>query len=109
MPKKSPVKRTMNPLYAHIWERSIEYSKIAQVSGLSTNRIARIASGRVESSPEERAALARALNEDVDALFPSAAWADLTQEKAVQSRLSAWISSGEGALFCRRLAEVIQG
>jgi len=109
MPKKGSEKKIMNPLFAHLWQENIAYDQLAQVSGLSLSRIARLCSGRHEASPEERLSLARALNVDVDVLFPQAAWSDLTQEQATQARLSAWISSGEGALFCRRLAEVIGG
>ena len=109
MPKKGREKKIMNGLFCHLWEKNIAYSQLARVSGLSPSRIARLTTGRYQTSPEERQALARALNVDQEILFPTCAWADLTAEQAVQTRLSAWISSGEGALFCRRLAEVISG
>jgi len=107
MPKRPSKKRQFTELKKFVWEHGLVLKEIEQVTGIGTSRLNWLCIGRAEATPAERQALCRALCVEEEEIFPRAQWEDLSAEEATQAKLSAWLSSPEGALICRRISEVL--
>jgi predicted transcriptional regulator len=99
-------KRTLTRLYKLSWERDITATQLAQEATIERSRVARISSGQLQPTPDEKRRLAEALGESVQKVFPD--WeeeSDLT--RIVKGAVVDFVNSKEGDLVVSRMCEII--
>ena len=96
----------MTLLSAYLRQHKIPQNRLAALTGLDESRLNRICAGRFTAKPEEKSSICQALGVGAEQIFDP--YEHLDKESQRAHRLAAWIVTGEGRLFLRRLRQLME-